>query len=92
MTRTARPTHRVASSRSPRAIAKHDEPPRRLVDADLVDCPGVIDVGVPTKDLLDALTALLEKLDRVSCDIGRRAPDSNGPRTGNPSISWINPK
>jgi hypothetical protein len=71
----------VAAGEHPSAVAKHDEPTRILFDTDLVDRPSALDIGVPTKDLLDTFTILLEKLDRVSCNVGRHRPDSHS-RTG----------
>jgi hypothetical protein len=49
----------------------------------LVDRSGDLDIGVPAEDLLDALPALLEKLNRVSRNVGRHGPDYNRSRTGN---------
>jgi hypothetical protein len=51
-------------------IAKHNQSPGVLFDKASVDRPGRSQIIVAIEDLLDAFTVLLEKLDRVSCDIG----------------------
>ena len=47
-----------------------------LFDAGSVDRSGDLEVGVTIEDLIDAgaFTAWLEKLDRVSCNVGRHWP------------------
>jgi len=68
----------IASGQHPSAVAKQDQPTTILLDTGSVNRSGDLEVGVPIEDLLDAgaFTAWLEKLDRVSCNVGRHWPDS----------------
>jgi hypothetical protein len=61
-------------------VAKHDQSPGILLDTFSVDQSGGLEVGVAIEDLLDALTTRLEKLDRVSCNVGRHWADFMGYR------------
>jgi hypothetical protein len=74
-------------------IAKHDQSPRVLFDKSSVDRPGRSQIVVAIEDFLDAFTVLLEKLDRVFCNVGRHWPDSDGrPPTGSSyqfSDRWV---
>jgi hypothetical protein len=67
-----RSLRRIATGQHPSAVAKHDQPARILFDAGPVDRSGGLEVGVPIEDLLDAgaLTARLEKLDRLAPSLG----------------------
>ena len=51
-----------------------------LLDAGSVDRSGDLEVGVAIENLLNtgAFTASLEKLDRISCNVGRHSPDAVG--------------
>ena len=69
------PLRPIASGQHPSVVAKHDQLPGILLDTVSVDRSGDLEVGVPIEDLLDALTARLEKLDRVSCNVGWHWPD-----------------
>ena len=83
----------IASGQHPSVITKHDQSPGVLFDKASVDRPGRSQIVVPIEDLLDAFTVLLEKLDRVSCNVGRHWPNSDGrPPTKDPTNFRIDPK
>jgi len=79
----------VTAGEHPSAVAKHDKPARIPFDASLVDRSGDLDVGVPIDDLLDAFPFPPEKLNRVSCNVGRHRISPRCRRSGNtPAAIW----
>src|SRR6516225_8818711 len=71
----------IASGQHPSMIAKHDQSPGVLFDKSSVDRPGRSQIVVAIEELLDAFIVLLEKLDRVFCNVGRHWPNSDGRST-----------